>query len=98
MPVKTTTFRKVAQKKDSMFNSILKNIFGCSHRTTSFPLTPSRKIAGRSNTSIGNRHSTYVVCLDCGKEFGYDWNAMRIMDAVAKLPAPVQASLSPANQ
>ena len=68
-----------------MFHSILESIFGCSHRTTSFPLTPSRKAAGRPN-----RHGTYVVCLDCGKEFGYDWNTMRIGDPVA---APVQTSL-----
>lgn len=24
------------------------------------------------------RSGTYVVCLDCGKEFAYDWNAMRV--------------------
>jgi predicted transcriptional regulator len=22
---------------------------------------------------------TYVVCLDCGKEFGYDWREMRVV-------------------
>jgi hypothetical protein len=55
-----------------MLNSILESIFGCAHRTTTFPLTPR-----------GNRRNTYVVCLDCGKEFGYDWNAMRIADPVA---------------
>jgi hypothetical protein len=25
---------------------------------------------------------TYVVCLDCGKEFAYDWQAMKVVDAV----------------
>ena len=60
-----------------MLNSIFETLFGCSHRTTTFPLTP-RKIAGRSATSNGNRHGAYVVCLACGKEFSYDWNAMRI--------------------
>jgi hypothetical protein len=50
-----------------MLNSILQSIFGCPHRTTTFPQTPAR-----------NRR-TYVVCLHCGKEFGYDWNAMRIV-------------------
>lgn len=24
---------------------------------------------------------TYVVCLDCGKEFAYDWKEMRVLDA-----------------
>jgi len=50
-----------------MFHAILERIFGCSHRSTSFPLTPSRKVARGSN-----RHGIYVACLDCGKEFGYD--------------------------
>ena len=63
-----------------MLNSILETLFGCSHRTTSFPLTAARQIAGRSATPIGNRHSTYVVCLECGKEFSYDWNTMRVVD------------------
>jgi hypothetical protein len=25
---------------------------------------------------------TYVSCLDCGKEFAYDWKAMRVGQAV----------------
>lgn len=39
-------------------------LFGCSHRRTTFPLTKKR---------------TYVVCLECGREFQYDWQKMRIM-------------------
>jgi hypothetical protein len=31
----------------------------------------------------------YVVCLDCGKEFDYDWQEMRIGEPVS---ARVQAS------
>jgi hypothetical protein len=23
---------------------------------------------------------TYVVCLDCGQEFPYDWNAMKLVE------------------
>lgn len=23
--------------------------------------------------------SHYVVCLDCGRRFGYDWNAMKVV-------------------
>ena len=60
-----------------MWNSILETLFGCSHRTTSFPLTATRKTRGQSSSN-GNRHGAYVVCLECGKEFSYDWNAMRI--------------------
>jgi len=24
------------------------------------------------------RNATYVVCLDCGQEFNYDWKEMRV--------------------
>ena len=65
-----------------MLNSILEILFGCAHRTTTFPLTPKRK------------RDTYVVCLDCGKEFGYDWNAMRIGQPG---PAP-RATMIPATK
>lgn len=28
--------------------------------------------------SDGARSGTYIVCLDCGKEFDYNWKEMRI--------------------
>jgi hypothetical protein len=34
-------------------------------------------------TSTGERHGTYVVCLECGREFRYDWTQMTIGEAVA---------------
>jgi hypothetical protein len=72
-----------------MLNSILERVFGCSHRTTTFPMTPARKLTGQSIRAAGNRYTTYVVCLDCGKEFAYDWNAMRVVDpAAARLLRP----------
>ena len=40
-------------------------LLGCSHRRTTFPLTP----AGTTRT--------YIACLDCGREFYYDWRTMR---------------------
>lgn len=61
-----------------MLNSILERVFGCSHRTTTFPLTPARKVTGQPARAMGDRYGTYVVCLDCGREFAYDWNAMRV--------------------
>lgn len=27
---------------------------------------------------------TYIVCLDCGKEFAYDWKQMRVVSAGEK--------------
>jgi len=66
-----------------MFNAILERIFGCSHKATTFPLTP------RCNTG-GHLHRTYVVCLDCGQEFGYDWNAMRIEEPAGVRPFGIE--------
>jgi RNase P subunit RPR2 len=50
---------------------------GCSHRSTTFPLTPVRNARSLfSSGPMGSR--TYVVCLECGKEFPYNWGEMRI--------------------
>jgi len=76
-----------------MLESLLNTLFGCSHRRTTFPLTPSRKMATASN-----RHGTYVVCLDCGREFRYDWKTMRVGEPVTSRPAAAATSLSPANR
>ena len=81
-----------------MLNSVLESLFGCSHRTTTFPLTPTRNMAARSAAATGSRQGAYVVCLDCGREFGYDWHAMRIGDPIAEVRLPAQVSLSPANR
>jgi hypothetical protein len=62
-----------------MFRSVLNALFGCFHRRTTFPLTPSRKPFHRG---------TYVVCLNCGKEFDYDWNEMRRGQAVLSATLP----------
>lgn len=57
-------------------------LFGCCHKRTSFP---------RTTKARGDRHGvieqagTYVVCLDCGKEFGYDWQEMRRLDPLKKM-------------
>jgi hypothetical protein len=56
-----------------MWITLLNALFGCSHRKTTFPLTPRRKPA-----CTGGPAETYVVCLNCGKEFAYDWQTMRI--------------------
>jgi len=48
--------------------------------------------------ATANRHGTYVVCLDCGQEFRYDWKEMRVGEPVAPRTAAAAASLSPANR
>lgn len=52
-------------------------LFGCMHKRTTFPLSTR----GTRKSGAAGRTGTYVVCLDCGKEFAYDWQKMRIMTA-----------------
>ena len=74
-----------------MLHSLLNTLFGCSHQRTTFPQTPARKNAGYT-AAAAVRTNTYVVCLDCGKEFAYDWDGMRIGRQVAAGAAKVAVS------
>lgn len=49
--------------------AVLEFLFGCRHNRTTFPLTSARRSPGGG---------TYIVCLDCGREFQYNWQKMRI--------------------
>jgi hypothetical protein len=60
--------------------------FGCWHKNYSFPIT-ARPGQRRSGASVVT--GTYVVCLDCGKEFAYDWNQMKIILPDAKQSTPL---------
>jgi hypothetical protein len=55
---------------------LLELLFPCRHRRTTFPQTPARR--GIKRSAVPGRQGTYVVCLDCGREFDYDWQEMRI--------------------
>jgi hypothetical protein len=57
---------------DSLFNTLL----FCPHRRVSFPMTMRRQPHAFSSSPCGNK--TCVICLDCGKEFAYNWEEMRI--------------------
>ncbi len=59
-----------------MFSKIIDTVFGCRHSRYSFPMTIR---AGSRRATNGVRTGTYVVCLDCGHEFGYDWQDMKIV-------------------
>ena len=54
-----------------MIDTVLNLLFRCGHRRLTRPVSPI--------TKAGQPHSQcYVVCLDCGKQFEYDLNSMRI--------------------
>lgn len=75
-----------------MLPSILNSLFGCAHQRTTFPQTPARKSIGVSTFS--QRNGTYVVCLDCGKEFAYDWKEMCVGEAVQPFGVPSPARIT----
>ena len=51
-------------------------LFGCSHRRTTFPMTLRDRASGESRNRT--QCETYIVCLECGRHFDYDWTAMQI--------------------
>ena len=69
--------------------SLLDLMFGCKHKHCSFPITVRGKLRRIKAASVTG---TYVVCLDCGMEFPYDWKEMRIVWPLsANAPQPVTA-------
>ena len=66
-----------------MVNKLLQ-IFAlaCRHNRTTQPFTASvasKAVNGSDWESVGSGPSHYVVCLDCGKKFAYDWQNMRMV-------------------
>ncbi|HEY3972248.1 MAG TPA: hypothetical protein VGM18_04540 [Candidatus Sulfotelmatobacter sp.] len=59
-----------------MIGKLMDAFFGCRHARYSFPVT-IRKATRRPKAA--DLTGTYVACLDCGKEFPYDWQAMKVI-------------------
>jgi hypothetical protein len=64
-------------------------LFGCSHKRYTFPISNRR---GQRRLQVAEKTGTYVVCLDCGKEFPYDWQEMKMLYAT---PHPVMQESAP---
>ena len=58
-----------------MIRPLFDFIFRCQHRKTTFPQKQAIKFGASES-------ETYVVCLDCGMQFAYDWENMRLGKAV----------------
>ena len=74
-----------------MLGNLANWLLACSHRNTSFPITFKKK--GASQKPL-QPVETYVVCLDCGKRFVYDWAAMRLI----KKPGARARELQPESE
>lgn len=67
-------------------------LFGCSHKKLSFPIT----VRGvRRRSPAASVTGTYVVCLECGQEFPYDWKEMRVLRGSSAAAAPVGIASEP---
>src|ERR1700737_5205416 len=60
----------------AMIAKLLDAFFGCRHSRYSFPVT-IRGAARRPQAAALT--GTYVACLDCGREFPYDWQQMKVI-------------------
>src|SRR5579871_2076482 len=80
VPSRTT---KAYTRVRHAFETVVQFLFRCSHKRITLPITPP-KSPGESPAR------PYVVCLDCGGKFVYDWEEMKmgeqIGDTVAEGP------------
>lgn len=59
-----------------MIAKLIDVVFGCRHSHYSFPVT----IRGaKRRPQAAALTGTYVACLDCGREFPYDWQEMKVI-------------------
>lgn len=66
-------------------SKLLDVLFGCTHKHLSFPLTAKPE---QRHSEAASVTGTYVVCLDCGKEFTYDWQQMKVVFTPKAKPVP----------
>jgi len=65
-----------------MFEKFLQVLLlACRHRNTSMPFSDSASTFSRISEwePSGGPSGHYVVCLDCGRKFDYDWNKMQVI-------------------
>jgi hypothetical protein len=69
-------------------------LFGCWHKNYSFPISAK---SGARRSQAAQLTGTYVVCLDCGKEFPYDWKEMRVLSPSAAKKWEAAPAMEPAE-
>lgn len=79
-----------------MLQNIVEYLFGCGHKNYSFPITAKGR--KRNPVAAADITGTYVVCLECGKEFPYDWREMKVVTMPKKKAAAASAISDTAEQ
>jgi hypothetical protein len=70
--------------------------FGCRHTRLTVPFSTDTARQNQAHVDwheeLPDNCSHYVVCLECGRRFGYDWNEMKVIKTRMKQgvarPAP----------
>ncbi|HYL93948.1 MAG TPA: hypothetical protein VEW69_12425 [Alphaproteobacteria bacterium] len=67
-----------------MFNKILQLLtLRCAHKKLSQPFSEGVSAGGKKSSDWDTPATSakhYVVCLQCGRKFEYDWNKMKIVE------------------
>ena len=63
-------------------------LFGCTHKRYTFPMTTKSHQWRFGEAAVTG---VYVVCLDCGREFAYDWDQMKVLSATNQAPKTLAA-------
>jgi hypothetical protein len=79
------------EQRTNMFTDLWNLVFGCHHSNYSFPMSgkPGRRSSAAAETGA------YVVCLDCGKEFAYDWREMKVLKQQRHGGKPLAEAVEP---
>jgi len=64
------------------------NLFGCRHAHLSVPFSMETARQNQAHLDwaeeLPSGCSHYVVCLECGRRFGYDWSEMKVIKTKMK--------------
>ena len=60
-----------------LFSLVWGRIFSCRHKRCTSLITCR---PGQARSKVAAMTGTYFICLDCCKEFAYDWENMRVID------------------
>jgi len=60
-----------------LFQLAWSRVFACRHKKCT-PLISCRP--GTPRSRVAAMTGTYFICLDCSKEFAYDWDTMKVID------------------
>lgn len=72
-----------------MFTGFMDLLFGCTHQRYTFPMTAK---PGQPRPEVASVTGTWVSCLDCGKEFAYDWKQMKVVSAAPERVSAAKAA------